>query len=131
MPERASEPAVEPVAGDFDFDTAQIHDVLRVTAKDGSFDYRSVLVDSRGRTFEVDIDRLEGEKTYAAFESMKRFPLANQVYRQIAMGLIDQALQEDSRENKSVSSPLAPAMSPSATKAVDDRDPFDDRDEPK
>jgi hypothetical protein len=125
--ERASEPSAAPVAGEFDFDTAQIHDVLRTAADDGQWNYRTVLVDAEGRTFEVEIDRVEGEKTYATFESLKKFPLANQVYRQIAMRLIDKALAERSGSPATSESPSIDGDKPVAT---DDRDPFDNGDSP-
>jgi hypothetical protein len=117
-------PGRHAVAGDFDFDTAQIHDVVRTEAEDGLWDYRTVLVDAEGRTFEVEIDREQGEKTFATFESLKKFPLANQVYRQIAMGLIDRALQ-----NERAAATTAPTTTDAGeAPPVDNRDPFDNSD---
>ena len=127
-PQRTSEPAFQPASGEFDFDTAQIHDVVRTAGADGAWEYRSVLVDAGGRTFDVEIDRAEGEKVYAAFDSLKKFPLANQVYRQIVMGLMDRALQTERNSNPAADAPPPPAdeHDGASPAVVDDRDPFDD-----
>ena len=112
---RASVPATEPVEGDFEFDTAQLHDVKKVESEDGTVVYRSTLVDAQGRTFEVEMSGEEGETAYRTMATLKRFPLADRVYRQIAMPLIDQAAAS------------APANSATAAGDAeeDDRDPFD------
>lgn len=130
---RASEPSAEVSSGEFDFDTAQIHDVLRSAAADGSWNYRSVLIDAGGRTFEVEIDRAAGENMYAAFESLKKFPLANQVYRQIAMGLMDRALQAERSDGAVADSPPVGSVKQgdSNLDVADDRDPFDNSGSPR
>ena len=109
---RASAPAAKPVEGEFDFDTGQLHEVRKVDAEDGTEQYVGVLVDADGRALEVEMGREEGETAYRTMEALKRFPLADRVYRQIGMALIDQAAAASS------------ASTPSQAEA-DDRDPFD------
>jgi len=92
--ERASQPAEEEVAGSFDFDSAQIHDVKREPKEDGTWKYICVLVDAEGRTMETELDEIEGEEQYRTFQRLKKFPLAEKVYREIAMPLLDKILQE-------------------------------------
>ena len=91
---RASQPAAEPVAGKFDFDSAQIHEVRREQAEDGTWSYICVLVDAEGRSMETELDDIEGEKQYRTFQRLKQFPLAEKVYREIAMPLLDKMLQD-------------------------------------
>jgi hypothetical protein len=91
---RASQPAEEPVAGKFDFDSAQIHEVKREQGEDGTWEYICVLVDAEGRSMETELDEIEGEKQYRTFQRLKQFPLAEKVYRDIAMPLLDKMLQE-------------------------------------
>ncbi len=45
--DRATAPAAEPVAGEFEIESAQLHDVRREETADGEFRYLVVLVDSR------------------------------------------------------------------------------------
>ncbi len=111
---RAGQPAAEPVAGDFDYDTAQIHEVSRETSEDGATVYRAVLVDSAGRTLQTELPPEEGERAYATIEKLKSFPLADKVYRQIAMPLLDKAIAAGGK---------MPAQAPAQD---DDRNPFDD-----
>jgi hypothetical protein len=89
---RAVEPAEEPVGGDFDFDTAQFHDIQRSPKEDGGWRYVSVLLDAEGRTIEVEMNEEDGELVYETMERIKASPLLAQVYRQIAMPLFDRML---------------------------------------
>lgn len=91
---RASQPAEGPVVGKFDFDTAQIHEVKREQGEDGTWKYICVLVDAEGRSMETELDPIEGEKQYRTFQRLKQFPLAEKVYRDIAMPLLDKMLEE-------------------------------------
>ena len=113
---RASAPAEEPVDGEFDFDTAQLHDVTKRDLEDGSVKYLTVLVDAHGRTMDVEMTAEEGETAYRTMQTLKRFPLANQVYRQIAMPLIDQAIASQEAKPK-------PAVT-EVEEGEDQRDPF-------
>jgi hypothetical protein len=119
-PERAGHPAAA-VDGEFDFDTAQIHEVLRTGASD-RYTYHAVLVDAHGRTFKVEMTAAEGQRAYATLQSLKSFPLADKVYRQIAMPLIDRALQN----SEGAARPLPNAPASNVGQALDDRDPFDE-----
>jgi hypothetical protein len=89
---RAVQPADEPVAGQFDYDTAQFHDIRRVPTDDGGFRYLTVLLDAEGRTIEVEMSQADGETVYLTMQRVKANPLLEQVYRQIVMPLIDQML---------------------------------------
>lgn len=93
---RASEPAKEPVAGDFDFDTGQLHDMRREQLEDGTFKYTAVLVDSAGRKMETAMTAAEGESAYKTFELIKQNPLLERVYRGVVMSLLDKIIKPSS-----------------------------------
>lgn len=93
---RASQPAAEPVAGDFDHDTAQFHDVKRTENAAGGFDYVAVLVDSAGRTMETSLTEAEGAQLYKTFEIIKANPLLERIYRGAVMSLIDKLMRPGS-----------------------------------
>lgn len=88
----ATQPAEEPVAGEFDWDTAQIHDVRREEAGDG-WRYIATMLDSEGRTTETELPADVGETTWKTMETLKRFPFADKVYRQYAMPVIEKAMK--------------------------------------
>jgi hypothetical protein len=90
---RASEPAKEPVAGEFEIDTAQLHDVRREELADGTFKYTAILIDAAGRTQETELSAAEGESAYRTFELIKQNPLLERVYRGIVMSLLDKMLR--------------------------------------
>jgi hypothetical protein len=90
---RAIEPAKEEVGGEFDFETAQLHDVKREPLDDGSFHYTAVLIDSAGRTMESEMTAAEGESAYKTFELIKSNPLLERVYRGVVMSLLDKVLK--------------------------------------
>ena len=85
-------PAVGPVAGTFDTDTAQIYDVTRSRNKDGDWVYQSILVDAAGRTQKIDLPRAEGESSYSTFQQLKQFPIADSIYRQVVMPMLQNML---------------------------------------
>lgn len=91
--ERASEPAGQPPAGPFDFDTAQLYAIRRQRTADGSWRYWSVLVDAEGRVLEVEMDQADGQRLYKLIGRLKAFPLAEKVYRQIAVPLLDKLVR--------------------------------------
>lgn len=86
---RATAPAAKPPKGAFDIDSAQFHDVTREKGPDGKWRYRSVLLDAAGRTMEIDMDPSEGETTFNTFRILKANPLAEKVYRQVTMPILD------------------------------------------
>jgi hypothetical protein len=89
---RADRPAAEPVAGDFDYNTAQFYDVERFANDDGSYRYVCVLVDAAGRTVQAEMNPADGQRVYETMQRIKANPLLEQVYRRIAMPLFDQIL---------------------------------------
>ena len=97
---RATKPAEEPVAGEFDYDTAQLHDVRRELNDDQSWNYWAIMIDAEGRTIEVEMTLSEGETMYKTMQRMKAFPLVDKVYRQITMPLLDKLLQTEKADVK-------------------------------
>lgn len=89
---RATEP-VESAEGDFDFETAQLYDVIRSDEDDEQHPYVAILLDSQGRTFRVAMTEAEGGVAFQTFQRLKRFPLAEKIYRQFTMSLLDSLVQ--------------------------------------
>jgi hypothetical protein len=87
---RATRPAKDPPPGEFDFETAQFHDIQRLPKEPDGFRYVTVLLDAAGRTMEVEVSELEGQPIYETMQRIKANPLLEQVYRQIVMPLLDQ-----------------------------------------
>jgi hypothetical protein len=96
--ERATAP-VEGVQGDFDFDTAQLHDVARVENPAGGFTYTSVLIDSAGRQMQAPLSAEEGENLYRVMQLIKGNPLLERVYRGVVMSLIDRLAKPPEQRN--------------------------------
>jgi hypothetical protein len=94
--ERATRPADEPVAGEFDFSTAQLHDVLRDDSV-GEARYTAVLLDAAGRTVKSELTAAEGESIYRVMQLMKDNPLLERVYRGIVLSLLDKLIGESGR----------------------------------
>ena len=99
--QRASQPAGHPVEGTFDSHTAQFHDVTRIKGPDDRWQYRSILVDAEGRTLEVDLDPEDGRRVYETMQRLRGSPLAEKLYRQIAMPLLDKILKAQENLDKS------------------------------
>jgi hypothetical protein len=89
---RADRPAEQPVSGDFDFDTAQFHDIRCEATDGGASRYLAMLVDAEGRSLEVEMNADDGQRVYQTMQRIKQNPLLEQVYRKIAMPLFDQML---------------------------------------
>ena len=87
---RATQPAQEKPPGEFDFETAQFHDIQRHPKEPAGFRYVTVLLDAAGRTLEVEVSEQEGQPIYETMQRIKANPLLEQVYRQIVMPLLDQ-----------------------------------------
>lgn len=94
--QRASRPSDSPVEGVFDHRSAQVHDVVLRNGPSGD-KYVATLVDSAGRSFEVQLDDQLGRDLHETFSMIKKYPLLEQVYRNIAMPLFDQILDKPSR----------------------------------
>ena len=89
---RADQPVEHSASEDFDYETAQFHDVKRYAKEPSGWRYVAVLLDAAGRTVEVEMDEPDGERVYVTLERIKANPLLEQVYRQIAMPLLDKML---------------------------------------
>lgn len=92
LQDRASVPAAETVDGQFDFDSAQFHDVSREMDKNGNWVYRSILLDAKGRTFQVDLTESEGKTAYETMQMVKASPFAETVYRSMVMPMLDKMI---------------------------------------
>lgn len=90
---RAAKPAEEPVAGEFDFNSAQIHDVMKKTLDDGTVTYSAILVDAEGRQMQTEMTPEEGEQLHRVFALIKENPLLERIYRGVVMSLMDKMLQ--------------------------------------
>jgi hypothetical protein len=91
--QRAERPAQQPVAGEFDYLTAQLHDVRREPLPDAGYVYIAILVDAAGRRVESRMDEGEGESAYKTMQLVKSNPLAELVYRRIVMGFLDNVIK--------------------------------------
>lgn len=87
--ERATQPTAEAVEGEFEIDTAQLHDVRREKLPGGGLRYVAVLIDAKGRLSETDLTEAEGKSAFETFELMKSNPLLERVYRGVVMSLLD------------------------------------------
>ena len=91
---RAEKPAAGLVGGDFDYATAQYHDVKREKSEEGTYRYTAVLIDAQGRTTEAELEGPEGESAYGTMQLLKSNPLAELVYRRILMSVLDKLIQD-------------------------------------
>lgn len=103
LPDRALAPAETPIAGPFDFDTAQFHDVVREPRESGGWRYRSVLVDAAGRTLETELDAEQGESVYETMRMIKSSPLGEAVYRSLVMPLLDKMIPRSTQRPEAFS----------------------------
>jgi hypothetical protein len=81
--------------GPFDPSTAQIQDVIRVKSEDGGWNYESVLVDAQGRTTNVTMTSSDGQTTYETFQNMKKFPMAEGIYRSLVMPMMQKMIEAE------------------------------------
>lgn len=125
---RAERPADAPVAGKFDASTGQLFEVARVEQPDGRYAYRSVLCDAQGRTMEVEMDAVEGQRAYQTMTLLRRSPLAENLYRQIAVPLLDKMLYDPARKDPIGSS--LEASDPVSESTVAPAGPSDEAPEP-
>lgn len=85
-------PNTQPIVGAFDINTAQIHDVTRSRDDNGKWRYQSVLVDAGGRTQQVELSDKNGEATFNTFQQLKKFPMADGIYRELVMPMLQKML---------------------------------------
>ena len=91
---RAAQPAAARPQGDFDFETAQFHDIQRHPNPPEGFRYVTILLDGQGRTLEVEVSEQDGQLVYETMQRIKANPLLEQVYRQIVMPLLDRLMAD-------------------------------------
>jgi hypothetical protein len=91
--QRAERPAERIVAGEFEYSTAQLHDVRREQSPEAGYVYFAILVDAAGRRVESRMDSVEGESAYKTLQLVKANPLAEMVYRRIVMGFLDNVIK--------------------------------------
>lgn len=116
--QRAERPADEQVPGAFDFSTAQLHDVRLEKTPEGDVRYISVLVDAAGRKFESVMDSVAGESAYKTFQTLKSNPLAEMVYRRVAMSMLDNIIKAGQAAQQA-----APVDAPRSAPATEDAEP--------
>ena len=93
-------PKNAPAEGPFDTDTGQLQDVTRTRDQAGGWKYESVLVDAEGRTITVPMTAAEGETVYNTFQQMKKFPMAEGIYRSVVIPLLQKMIQAEELANK-------------------------------
>ncbi len=81
--------------GEFDVSSAQIESVKRTQDEKGNWNYEAVLVDQEGRKSVTPMNRDEGQTLYDAFEKIKQYPMAEGIYRQLVMPLIQKMLEAE------------------------------------
>ncbi|HJN11889.1 MAG TPA: hypothetical protein QF564_24605 [Pirellulaceae bacterium] len=128
----AQEVPLDPAAteGEFDFNTAQLHDVKRVVVPDSRPQYLCVLLDARGRTMEVPLSEAEGEPIYSLMEKIKANPLLEQIYRQLAMPLLDEMVKAERAATAAASAARSKMSASEAARAGASIDPLADDDTP-
>lgn len=89
-----------PQSGEFDPDTAQLADVTRSKNDAGQWEYESVLVDSGGRQMTVAMNASEGETVFQTFQTMKRYPMAQGIYRGVVMPLLQKMMKAKDAASK-------------------------------
>jgi len=83
-----------PVEGVFDANSAQLRDVQRTQDENGKWSYQAVMIDSAGRNETVPLTESEGRSAYETFEKLKQYPMADSLYRQLVMPMIQQMLEQ-------------------------------------
>ncbi len=81
--------------GEIDLDSAQIQDVSRTKNELGEWEYEAILLDSQGRTSSVPMTSSEGAPMFDTFEKIKQYPMAEGMYRQIIMPLIQKLIKAE------------------------------------
>ncbi|HYW78937.1 MAG TPA: hypothetical protein VE890_05135 [Thermoguttaceae bacterium] len=100
---RATAPAETPagttIEGHLDSATAQLLDVKRTRLEGGAWTYQAVLIDARGRTMEAPMEPADGERAFRTLQLLKASPLAESLYRQITLPLLDKMLFDPTRND--------------------------------
>lgn len=98
LPERATEPEFLPPEGDFDFETAQVHDVERFRDADGKYRYTILLFDAQGRTFQTEMTGMDGESLWKTMQLIKKNPLLEKIYRTMVIPLLDDIIRREKKQ---------------------------------
>jgi len=96
-PDEPAEPGASDAPGapmEFDAATGQFVEVRRQRGPDGKLVYTGVLRDAQGRTMEIPMDAAEGERIRQTLKVLAGSPLAQEVYRQITLPLMDKMIRE-------------------------------------
>ncbi|MEL6106071.1 MAG: hypothetical protein AAFU85_08545 [Planctomycetota bacterium] len=105
--------------GPFDVDTSQLSDVSRTRKDDGGWSYQSVMVDANGREMTVPLTEAEGESLYETFQMMKRYPMAEGIYRSVVMPMMQQIMEAQQLELQLPETPVVdPRVELPATKTL-------------
>ena len=116
-----------PADGAFDHESAQLQDVTRKADKDGSWRYESTMVDSQGRTMTVPMNAAEAETVYATFQQMKKYPLAEGIYRGVVMPLLQKMMEADRAARQTAIETLPPEQEVADADESDSSTPPDQR----
>jgi hypothetical protein len=100
----------------FDYSRAQFENVLKQVDDEGRVTYTGLLADPEGRTRQVELDAAEGEELYRLFETIRRYPLLEQVYRKVVMSLLDRMVEQNRLADPAVS-PEPPSRGSSGASA--------------
>jgi hypothetical protein len=95
LPPRAVQPVSMAIEGDFDFESAQVHDVRRQVDESGQVTYVTVLLDAAGRTREMELEEDEGKTLYEIMQRVKANPLLEKIYRKILIPLLDRLVHDE------------------------------------
>lgn len=79
--------------GEFDANSAQLIDVSRKRNESGEWVYESIMVDANGHQQTVQMDQANGELIFQTFQQMKKYPMAEGIYRSVVMPLMQQMLE--------------------------------------
>ena len=93
-PDEPAEPGASSAPMEFDAATGQFVEVRRQRGPDGKLVYTGVLKDAQGQTMEIPMDAAEGEQIRQTLKILKGSPLAQEIYRQIALPLMDKMIRE-------------------------------------
>lgn len=119
---------------EFDFQTAQLHDVKRIPATDprsgSTWQYEGVLLDAEGRTQQIPLSETEGAPLFEIWQRIRSSPLLESVYRQLAMPLLDQLIDAKQLSQRlppspPTSPPATPAEPASEPESATDRNPIE------
>ncbi|QDT11737.1 hypothetical protein [Planctomycetes bacterium K23_9] len=81
--------------GRFDFNTAQLSDVVRRKGPSGQWIYDATMVDAAGRTSNVEMNAADGATMHDLFSKMKKYPMAAGIYRSVVMPMLQKMIEAE------------------------------------